>query len=81
MSKDYIDALREAIRVRKDRVDSLLKMTDEIRASYKAMSPNQLNEAIRDVVGMQKEIAEHREFCMKARKEIESFFANPIKVA
>jgi hypothetical protein len=75
MKKSYIESLEEAIRIRTDRMNSLIKVVADIRNNYKAMSVNQLNEAIRDVVGMQKEIAEHRDFLAKAKKEIAAFYA------
>ena len=81
MTLEYINKLDEAVRIRTDRLNSLIRIVDEIRNSYKAMSFNQLNEAIREVVGMQKEIAEHREFLAKAKKERDAFFAYPTKVA
>ena len=74
---DYINELRQAILARTDRINHLVNMVEEIRSCYKAMAPNQLNEAIRDVVGMQKEIAEHREFLKKAQKEVDEYFASP----
>lgn len=79
LTLEYMNKLDEAVRIRTDRLNSLVRIVDEIRSSYKAMSFNQLNEAIRDVVGMQKEIAEHREFLAKARKERDAFFACPVK--
>ena len=75
---DYIDELREAIRIHKDRVVSLTNMINDIRSSYKVMSPNQLNEAIRDVNGMKRELEEHRKFLEKAKKEVDTFYACPV---
>lgn len=81
MKKAYVVKLEEAIRIRTDRMNSLVKIIERNRANYSAMSLNQLNRAIRENVSFQKEIAKHREFLTKAKKERDSFYANPTKVA
>lgn len=72
---DYILNLRNAVLARTDEIKHLTKMIEETRGSYCVMAPNQLNEAIRDVVGMHRQIEEHKAFCEKAKKEIEAYFA------
>lgn len=74
---DYILELHNHIIFRTERIEQLERMISIVRSSYKVMSPNQLNEAIRDVNGMKREIAEHKKYCEQAQKEVDAFFANP----
>ena len=57
------------------RVASLEKIVAEIRSDYKNMADSQLNEAVRDVAGMLKEIEEHKAWMAKAREMLNKFFA------
>lgn len=75
---DYILNLRNAVLTRTEEINRLTKLIIEARGSYNAMAPNQLNEAIRDVVGMRAQIEEHKAFCEKAKKEIDAYFAQPV---
>lgn len=75
---DYILGLRNAILARTDRVEHLEHLIRDAQSKYKEMSYHQLLEAVRDVVGMRKEIAEHKKFCKNAQKEVDAYFASPI---
>lgn len=75
MTLNYVNNLKEVIAVRTERVEHLEKMINDARSRYKSMTPEQLNEAVRDVTGMKREIEEHRKFCEKAKREVATFFA------
>lgn len=75
MTMNYVKELKMAIAVRTDRVNHLEKMIDDIHNRYKSMTPEQLNEAVRDIAGMRRELEDHRKFCEKARREVATFFA------
>jgi ppGpp synthetase/RelA/SpoT-type nucleotidyltranferase len=75
MTLNYVKELRRAIAVRTDRVNHLEKMIDDIHSRYKSMAPEQLNEAVRDIAGMRRELEDHRKFCDKAKREVATFFA------
>lgn len=74
---DYILNLRNAILARTEEIKHLTRLIEEMRSHYSAMAPNQLNEAIRDVVGMHKQIEAHKAFCEHAQKEVDAYFASP----
>ena len=74
---DYILELRNHIIFKTERIEQLERMISLVRSSYKAMSPNQLNEAIHGVNSMKREIAEHKKYCESAQKEADAYFANP----
>ena len=74
---DYILNLRNAILARTEEIKHLTKLIEEMRSHYSVMAPNQLNEAIRDVVGMHKQIEAHKAFCERAQKEVDAYFASP----
>ena len=74
---EYILELHNHIIFKTERIAQLERMISIMRSTYKVMSPDQLNVAIRDVNGMKREIEEHKEYCRKAQKEVDAFFANP----
>ena len=75
MTMNYVKELKRAIAVRTDRVNHLEKMIDDIHDRYKSMTPEQLNEAVRDIAGMRRELEDNRKFCEKAKREVAAFFA------
>ena len=59
------------------RVEHLERMINMARASYKHMTPAQLNEAVRDIAGMRKEIEAHKAWIKEAQKMIDDYFKCP----
>lgn len=74
---DYILELHNHIIFKTERIAQLERLISAVRSKYKIMTPDQLNEAIRDVNGMKREIAEHKKYCESAQKEVDAYFANP----
>ena len=74
---DYILELHNHIVFKTERIAQLNRMISIIRSKYKDMTDSQLEEAIRDVKGMEREIKEHKKYCEDAQKEVDAFFANP----
>ena len=74
---EYILELHNHIVFKTERIGQLNRMISIIRSKYKDMTDSQLEEAIRDGKGMEREIAEHKKYCEKAQKEVDAYFANP----
>ena len=59
------------------RVEHLERMINMARAQYKHMTPAQLNEAVRDIAIMRKEIEAHKAWMKEAQEKIDEFFRCP----
>lgn len=73
--------LRNFVLEKTERVEHLERMIIKAQESYKGMTRAQLEEAVRDVAGMRREIEQHKKWCEDAKKRINAFFACPVMVA
>lgn len=77
---DEILTLRNFVLEKTERINHLTRMINKARESYKGMTVAQLEEAVRDVAGMRREIEQHKKWCEDAKKCINAFFACPVMV-
>ena len=77
MTLDEALLLHNFIVVKTDRVNHLERMINVARTQYKNMSKEQLEEAIRDIAGMKREIEEHKKWMNDAQKIIDEYFKCP----
>jgi wobble nucleotide-excising tRNase len=66
--------LRNIVLEKTEEVAHYQRVIADIRATYKSMSKEQLEQAVRDIREMEGIIAEHDKFCNEARKTINEFF-------
>ena len=72
---ETIAQLDELILAKTDRINALNRMIIDARRRYATMTDAQLNEAVRDVAGMKREISEHNAWIEKAQARIAKFYA------
>lgn len=77
---DDINVLESLISIKTDKINHLTKQVEDIRSRYNTMTDSQLAEAIRDVQGMKKGIAEARTWIKNAKETVRKFFA-PASIA
>ena len=66
--------IKQLLNEKNERIAALEKMLDDVTARYMSMTDAQLKEAIRDIEGTRKEIAEEKKWCEWAKAKIRKFY-------
>ncbi len=74
MNEAVVATLREIILAKTDRVESLERMADEIRATYGNMNNDQLEKAYQNTREMEREIEKHKAWIKEAKAQINRFY-------
>lgn len=72
--KEIID-LETLVAAKMDRISSLKKMVKEIRSSYRDMTDSELEDAVKAVAEIHRDMKEDKEWVAKANDTISKFFA------
>jgi hypothetical protein len=76
---NMINELQAILRAKTDRINHINKIVAEIRKNYPTMTTNELIESIHEVRGLEKELAQHKEWCAWAKDQISRLFAPAMK--
>lgn len=76
---NMIHELQAILRAKTDRIEHISKIVAEIRQNYPIMTTKELLESIHEVRGLEKELAQHKEWCAWAKDQISRFYAPATK--